>query len=332
MTLDPGHGRQLILGEVLAIHTREGLVDPTTLHVDLNAYRPIGRLFANLYCRTRDRSRSCARPMPNGGRPRRAGVAEPVGLELFSLEGRRALVTGASRGIGRALAVGLASAGASLVLAARDMEGLEETAREVSSLGRAATPMGLDVCDKAAIECVVAEAAAALGGLDILINNAGVEQVSPSLEVDEALWDKIVDTNLKGAFFCAQAAGRIMAAAGRGAILNVCSLTSAIGIPTAVPYGASKTGLLGMTRGLAVEWAPRGVRVNAIGPGYFRTAMTEPFFAAPGWEERMTARVPMGRLGALDDLIGAAVFLCSDAAAYVTGQILYVDGGVLASL
>lgn len=252
--------------------------------------------------------------------------------DIFSLDGRRALVTGASRGIGRTLAVGLAGAGTSLALAARDPAGLEETAREIRELGRTAVPLALDVRDTAAIERAVALAADALGGLDILVNNAGVEQVRPSLEVDEALWDRINDTNLKGAFFCAQAAGRIMAMAGGGAILNVCSLTSAIGIPTAVPYGASKTGLLGMTRALAVEWAQSRVRVNAIGPGYFRTAMTEPFFEMAGWEKRMTKRIPMRRLGVLDDLVGAAVFLCSDAAAYVTGQILYVDGGVLASL
>ncbi len=255
-----------------------------------------------------------------------------MGLDLFSLEGRRALVTGASRGIGRALAVGLAEAGASVALAARDRDEVETAAAEIRGRGGTAVALTLDVLDVAAAAHAVEEAKEALGGLDILVNNAGIEQVSPSLDVDEALWDRIVDTNLKGAFFCAQAAGRVMTGAGGGVILNLCSLTSAIGIPTAVPYGSSKTGLLGMTRALAVEWAPRGVRVNAIGPGYFRTAMTEPFFAAEGWEERMTARVPLGRLGRLEDLLGAAVFLCSDAAAYVTGQILYVDGGVLASL
>jgi gluconate 5-dehydrogenase len=255
-----------------------------------------------------------------------------MGPDLFSLEGRHALVTGASRGIGRTLAIGLADAGASVAIAARDPGDLEATAAEIRGRGGKAIPLTLDVRDVAAIGPSVAEAGEALGGLDILINNAGIEHVQPSLDVDEDLWDRIVDTNLKGAFFCAQAAGRIMAAAGRGAILNLCSLTSAVGIPTAVPYGSSKSGLLGMTRALAAEWAPGGVRVNAIGPGYFRTAMTEPFFAGQGWEERMTARVPLGRLGRLEDLVGATIFLCSDAAAYVTGQILYVDGGVLASL
>jgi NAD(P)-dependent dehydrogenase (short-subunit alcohol dehydrogenase family) len=186
------------------------------------------------------------------------------------------------------------------------------------------------VRDLGAIDAGVAAAADALGVLDLLVNNAGVEEVRPSLEVDEALWDRIVDTNLKGAFFCARAAARRMG--GGGAILNVCSLTSEVGVPTAVPYGSSKAGLLGMTKALAAEWAPLGVRVNAIGPGYFRTALTEPFYRDPAWREAMLGRIPMRRFGELDDLVGAAVFLCSDAARYVTGQILYVDGGYMASI
>jgi NAD(P)-dependent dehydrogenase (short-subunit alcohol dehydrogenase family) len=195
-------------------------------------------------------------------------------------------------------------------------------------VGRKALPFALDVLDTAAIGPAVDRAAAVLGGLDILINNAGVEQVSPSLAVDEALWDRIVDTNLKGAFFCAQAAARQM---GEGAIVNVCSLTSGVGVPTAVPYGASKTGLLGMTRALAAEWAPK-IRVNAIGPGYFRTELTEVFYQDQTWAAAMLRKIPAGRFGALEDLVGATVFLCSDAARYVTGQLLYIDGGFMASI
>ncbi len=256
---------------------------------------------------------------------------EPA-LPSFRLDGRRALVTGASRGIGRALAQGLAQAGADLALAARSQAALEATAARVRALGRRAVVLELDVGEVARIAGAVERAAQALGGLDILVNNAGQEQVADSLEVSEQLWDRLLDTNLKSAFFLSQAVARVMAAGAGGAILNVCSLTSAVGVPTAVPYTSSKSGLLGMTRALAAEWAPRRIRVNAIGPGYFRTALTEPFYQDQAWQQAMLAKIPMRRFGRLDDLLGAAVFLCSDASAYVTGQILYVDGGYLASI
>jgi NAD(P)-dependent dehydrogenase (short-subunit alcohol dehydrogenase family) len=259
-------------------------------------------------------------------------MAEPdLAYPSFRLDGRSALVTGASRGIGRALALGLAHAGADVALAARSEDALEETARKVQALGRRAVVIELDVAEVARLPAAVDRALAALGGLHILVNNAGMEQVADSLAVSAALWDRILDTNLRSAFFLSQAAARVMPPAG-GAILNVCSLTSAVGVPTAVPYTSSKSGLLGMTRALAAEWAGRGIRVNGIGPGYFRTALTELFYQDPAWQEAMLARIPMGRFGRLEDLLGTAVFLCSDAAAYVTGQILYVDGGYLASI
>jgi NAD(P)-dependent dehydrogenase (short-subunit alcohol dehydrogenase family) len=250
----------------------------------------------------------------------------------FSLTGRRALVTGASQGIGAALAVALAKAGADVAVAGRDADRLADTAAAIEATGRRTHRLQLDVRDVARTRTAVGEVVAALGGLDILVNNAGTEQVTDSLEVDEALWDRIVDTNLKGAFFCAQAAARQMAERGGGAILNLGSLASGIGIPTATPYTASKTGVLGMTRALSAEWAPKGVRVNALGPGYFRTRMTEGFFQDQAWQDAMLGKIPMGRFGRLDDLTGAAVFLASDAARYLTGQILYVDGGYMASI
>lgn len=252
---------------------------------------------------------------------------------LFDLGGRKALVTGASRGIGREIALALAGAGADVAVTARAAADVAETASEIAAVGAKAVPLALDVRDAAACTAVVAEAADRLGGLSILVNNAGTEEVRPALEVDAELWDKILDTNLRGSFFCAQGAARRMAADGSGgAIVNICSLTSEVGIPTAVPYGSSKSGLLGMTRGLAAEWAPLGIRVNAIAPGYFRTAMTEGFYRSDTWREGMLANIPLRRFGELADLAGAAVFLCSDASAYVTGHCLTVDGGILASI
>jgi NAD(P)-dependent dehydrogenase (short-subunit alcohol dehydrogenase family) len=245
----------------------------------------------------------------------------------FSLRNKRALVTGGSRGIGRAMAEGLAAAGATVAISGRSESTLRAVAAE--SGGRLHA-ISMDVTDVGSIRESVAAAAEAMGGLDILINNAGVEEVCPSIDVSEELWDRILDTNLKGAFFAAQAAARAMSMG--GSILNICSLTSERGIPTAVPYGSSKSGLLGMTRALAVEWAPRGIRVNALEPGYFRTSLTEAFYANEAWQKAMLGNIPQGRFGELDDLVGAAIFLSSDAARYITGTSLPIDGGTLAAL
>ena len=257
----------------------------------------------------------------------------PQSLQRFSLEGKRALVTGASRGIGRALAAGLAEAGAEVAVAARDQTGLAATVAAIDKAGGKAVPVFMDVANLASVREGVGAAVEALGGIDVLINNAGIEEVRPSLDVDEALWDRILDTNLKGAFFCAQAAAHRMRDTGHGgAILNLCSLTSEVGIPTAAPYGSSKSGLLGMTRALSAEWAPLGIRVNALAPGYFRTALTDAFYQDDAWQRAMLGKIPAGRFGQVDDLVGAAVFLSSDAAAYITGVCLPVDGGFLASI
>lgn len=175
------------------------------------------------------------------------------------------------------------------------------------------------------------EAADWQGRLDVLVNVAGVNKRIPSLEVTEEDWDWILGVNLKGTFFTSQAAGEVMVRQGKGSIINIASLLSAVGIPTLAPYAASKTGVVGLTRVLAAEWGPQGVRVNAIAPGYFRTKMTDRLFADPDWYARLKRQVPLGREGFPEDLAGAAVFLASDASRYVTGQVIYVDGGYLAA-
>lgn len=251
----------------------------------------------------------------------------------FDLGGRVALVTGASRGIGQSIAEALARAGADVAVTARSLDALSETKERLSRTGCRVAAIVHDVATVAGCRSAVEETVARFGQVDILVNNAGVEDVRPALEVDEDLWDRIVGTNLKGAFFCAQAAAAHMKGAGRpGVIINLCSLTSAVGVPGAVPYGSSKSGLLGMTRALAVEWAPLGIRVNAIAPGYFRTAMTDVFYADEAWQTAMLSKIPQARFGAMADLEGTAVFLASRASAYITGQCIPVDGGFLASI
>jgi NAD(P)-dependent dehydrogenase (short-subunit alcohol dehydrogenase family) len=258
---------------------------------------------------------------------------ERMGIpNLFDLTGRKALVTGASRGLGRGMAEALAAAGADVAVTARQGDALAETCAAIERAGRRAVAIGCDLSEAGSAAAGVERAAEALGGLDILVNNAGTEEVRPSLDVDDALWSRILDTNLKGAFFTAQAAARRMAATGGGTIVNICSLTAFLGVPTAVPYSASKAGLLAMTRALAVEWACHGIRVNAIAPGYFRTALTEIFYEDQDWQRRMLDRIPQRRFGTPDDLAGAVVFLAGPASAYVTGHCLAVDGGCLAAL
>jgi gluconate 5-dehydrogenase len=253
--------------------------------------------------------------------------------ELFDLRGRLALVTGASRGIGRGIAEGLAGAGADIVAVARSAKRLEPTRRAVEAAGRKCHVATCDVAEPAAVSDLFAQLDARGLIPDILINNAGTEAVCASDRVDADLWDRVIDTNLKGAFFVAQHfAGPLLERGHTGSVINLGSLTSAVGVATAAPYTASKSGVLGLTRALSTEWAGKGIRVNAIGPGYFRTALTETFFDDEGWRQTMLARIPMGRFGQIDDLVGVSVFLASRASAYVSGQIFYVDGGYLAAL
>lgn len=255
-----------------------------------------------------------------------------MGTQLFDLSGKTALVTGGSRGLGQSMAIGLAEAGAKVLVTSRGLRGLEETVSTIQAFGGDVVPVELDVEDVSKMQDRLTAMEAEHGDPGILINNAGYEQVCPSVDIDEALWDKINNVNLKGAFFCAQHLAKSMIKRRGGSIINVCSLTSYVGVPTAVPYGSSKSGMLGMTRALATEWAPHGVRVNGIAPGYFRTELTEAFYQDPDWKNAMLAKIPLGTLGDANDLKGAAVFLASEASRYITGQCLSIDGGYLASI
>ena len=238
------------------------------------------------------------------------------------------LVTGASRGIGREIALGFARAGADLLITSRTLTALAETQRDIRALGASVECVAFDQRDTEQVK----QQLAGVEPVDVLVNNAGVEEVRPSIDVDEALWDKIIDTNLRGAFFVAQTAAVGMMKRGGGSIINLASLTSYVGVPGAVPYGSSKSGILGMTRALAVEWASHGIRVNAIAPGYFLTDLTRSFYENKAWVAEMTQSVPMRRLGELDDLVGAALFLAGRGSAYITGQCLTIDGGYVASI
>jgi NAD(P)-dependent dehydrogenase (short-subunit alcohol dehydrogenase family) len=257
---------------------------------------------------------------------------QPTVDPIFSLTGKKALITGASGGIGRALAIGLARAGAHVILAGRDTAKLTSVAGEMHADWPEPTVLQLDVTAFETSPDIMEKCCHKIGGLDILVNNAGYECVANSMDVTPSLWDTILDTNLKGAFFIAQTAAKIMLNNNCGSIVNVCSLSSSVGIPTAAPYTSSKSGLLGLTRALSSEWAPKGIRVNAIAPGYFHTAMTDGFFQDKAWAEAMLAKIPLGRFGQVEDLVGAVVFFCSPASAYVTGQMLTIDGGYLACI
>lgn len=246
-------------------------------------------------------------------------------MNRFDLSGRTALVTGANTGLGQAIAVGLAEAGADIVAVGRSAP--TETEALVAGLDRSFKAIAADLGSTAPIADVVAQA----GAVDILINNAGIIRRADSLDFSEEDWDAVIDTNLKSAFFLSQAVARTWVDGGRGGkIINICSMLSFQGGIRVPSYTASKSGLAGLTRLLACEWAGRGINVNGIAPGYFATNNTEALRADETRNRDILARIPAGRWGDPADLAGAAVFLASDAAAYVHGAILPVDGGWLA--
>jgi len=250
-------------------------------------------------------------------------------MTQFSLKGKVALVTGGNRGLGKAIALALAEAGANVAIVSRSGEGLPDVVEEIRAFGTQGMPLTGDVAVPSEAKRIVKAVVDPVGRLDILVNAAGVNRRIPSLTVSASEWDWILGVNLKGTCFMCQAAGEVMVSQRKGSIINIASLLSEVGIPTLAPYAASKAGGVGVTRVLAAEWGPYGVRVNAIGHGYFHTRMTEKLFADQAWVERLLSQVPRGRPGTPQDLAGVAVFLASDAPSYLTGQVIYVDGGYL---
>jgi NAD(P)-dependent dehydrogenase (short-subunit alcohol dehydrogenase family) len=248
--------------------------------------------------------------------------------ELFDLSGQVALVTGTSRGLGQYFARALAKAGADLILTSRRREALADFEAEIRELGRRVVSLELDVRDHASIQRMAGEAEAAFGQIHILVNNAGCNVRKPALEVTWDDWNLVLDTNLRGSFFVAQAIARGMIARGYGRIINIGSVTSVFGYAGLAPYGASRGGIRQLTMSLADDWSPHGVTVNCLAPGWFKTSQNRVMYEDPEWVEYLVERIPVKRPGMPEDLDGAVVFLASEASRYVTGQTLLVDGGI----
>ncbi len=248
-------------------------------------------------------------------------------LDKMSLAGNVGVVTGGSRGIGRGAAMALAEAGADIVLNSRNTDRLESTADEIRKLGRKVVAVPGDMGVKEDIERLIETALDEFGKIDILVNNAGTTYRIAAEDFPEDEWDRVLDVNLKGVFLCCQLAGREMIKRKKGKIINTASLTSTIGIRTTLAYGSSKGGLVILTKTLAVEWAKYNINVNAIAPGFIATDLTKPIMEDRQRNEHILSRTPMGRWGTPEDLKGTFAFLASEASDFVTGQIIYVDGG-----
>lgn len=253
--------------------------------------------------------------------------AETV-LDYFRLDGRRALITGGAKGLGRVMATALAQAGADIAIASRTLSDCHAAAAEIAGVtGRRVAPFQADVTQSDQVTRLRQEIEESFGPIDILINNAGINTRGLASELAESDWDAVVAINLKAPFLCARAFAPAMCERGWGRVINMGSILSVIGIPGRAPYASAKGGLLNLTRVLALEWAPQGVTVNAICPGPFATDMNKPLLEDPEKYKAFVAKIPMGRWGELHEIAGAAVFLASDAASFVTGSGLFVDGG-----
>ena len=254
-----------------------------------------------------------------------------MGTSLFDLRGKSAVVVGGTSGIGLALSLGLAEAGCDVVASSRRQEQVDETASAIESRGVRALRLTSDVGDRSTLQALLDGTVAAFGKVDILINCAGKIKRAPTLDFPEELWNDIIDTNLTGTLRACQVFARHMLGRGYGRIINIASLNTFVSLKEVTAYAASKAAVGALTRSLAVEWSPLGVTVNAIAPGVFRTALNAELLDNSSRGKELLMRTPIGRFGRTEELVGSAVFLASDASAFITGQILVVDGGFLAS-
>lgn len=254
-----------------------------------------------------------------------------MSYSALELNGKTAVVIGGTSGIGRAIALGLAEAGADVVCTSRRQEQVESAATEIEKIGRKTLRIASDVADRASLETLLNESVKAFGKVDILVNSAGKTKRAPTLEFDEADWNDILETNLTGTLRACQVFGRQMLERGYGRIINIASLSTFVALYEVAAYSASKAAVASLTKSLAVEWSSRGVNVNAIAPGVFRTALNEKLLDETDRGREFQMRTPMRRFGKVEELAGAAIFLASDAASFVSGEILTVDGGFLAS-
>jgi NAD(P)-dependent dehydrogenase (short-subunit alcohol dehydrogenase family) len=248
----------------------------------------------------------------------------------LSLNGRCALVFGGTSGIGRAISHGLAEAGADVVPVSRRVEEVSKTAAEIRSMGRRTLDLTADITSRPDIQRVIDRTLSAMGRIDVLVNSAGTTRRAPSFEVDDETWDRILDVNLKGTWTSCQIVGRVMKGQGHGRIINIASIGGILGLHEAAPYCASKGGVVMLTRALAAEWAQYNIAVNAIAPGVFETPLNRAIVNEPGRKASILSRTPLARFGSLEEIKGAAIFLASDSASFVTGEVLFVDGGFVA--
>ena len=253
-------------------------------------------------------------------------------MNLFDLTGRTALITGASKGIGLALAGALASAGARVVLNARDPERLEAARQTLLARGATAETAAFDVTDADAVHSGIDRIEAQVGAIDILVNNAGMQHRSPFAEFPIEAWHRITRTNVDSVFFVGRAVAQRMIERRRGKIINICSVQSELGRPGIAPYAATKGAVKMLTKGMAIDLGKYGIQVNGLGPGYFKTELTQALVADEAFTAWLVGRTPSGRWGEVQELSGAVIFLASDASSFVNGHILYVDGGITASL